>query len=82
MKDGLAAVGVRIHHDAVALIGEVRFARQLAREVEQRAEQRRIFCVVQRCDVLRRDYQQMRRRLDVAMGTERSGCIRSIQSIL
>jgi len=63
VEHGLPAVGVGVHHHAVALLRDPFVARQRAREQQHLAQQPRIPRVVQRGHVLCGDDEDMRRRL-------------------
>src|SRR2546427_4283258 len=63
MEHRLSAVGVRVHHHAIPTTRDSDLARQVAREAEQLAEQRRVLRVVERGHVMRGDHEEMRGRL-------------------
>src|SRR3989441_8672530 len=65
MEHRLSAVGVRIHHDAIAALRDSDFPRQIARETEQLAQEGRILRLVEGGHVMRRDHEEMRGRLRV-----------------
>src|SRR6267154_1621853 len=59
VKHRLATIGVGVHHDAIALRGDSRLLRDIARKSQQFPEHRRVFRLVERADVRRRDDQEM-----------------------
>src|SRR5712664_4639691 len=65
VKDGLASIGVRIHHHPIPFGPDPGFLRDIPRERQQLAEPRRVLRVVQRADVGRGNHQEVRRRLRV-----------------
>src|SRR6266545_4880502 len=65
VKHRLPAVGVRVHHHAITSHRDPFLVRQLAREAQHFPEELRVFGLVERGDVRRRDDQQVRRRLRV-----------------
>src|SRR5205814_935465 len=65
MKHRLAAVGVGVHDDAIAPLGEPRVPRQIAREPEETTQQLGIPCVVERREVIGGNHEQVRGRLRI-----------------
>src|SRR5258708_7313713 len=59
VKHRLATIGVGVHHDAIALRRDSRLLRDIAGKSQQFPEHPRIFHIVERADVGRRDDQDM-----------------------
>src|SRR5438876_11510256 len=65
VKHRLAAVGVGVHDDAVAPLGQLGVTRQVAREGEQATEQLWIPRIVERREVISRNHEQVGRGLRI-----------------
>ena len=60
VKHRLATIGVGVHHDAITFRRDSRLLRDIAGKSQQFPERPRIFRIVERADVRRRDDQDMR----------------------